>query len=352
MRGGAKCCDILTMEKLLTIIIPTYNMETLLDHCLISLVLDTKELREKLDVIVIIDGATDRSSEIAHQYAERYPEMFSVIDKENGNYGSCINAALPRVQGKYVRILDADDSYYTKELPAYLDVLEQQDVDLVLTDYEKVNEKGRTTCVVRLPFVAEKVFSFEELTAYEPIVMHAVAYRSNIFKRICYHQTEGVSYTDQEWIFHPMTEVHSVYYHNHIIYKYLVGRDGQTVSPQEIMKRLPHIEKGLWTMMKDYQDTSETNSAYKYMSYAIKRRTIRLYVWAFDKNATFNLVAFDKRFKCDYPLLYKKAGSYTVPVGVFNMQMPIIKMWRRVKSKKGMYLFPLYDLHVIANRLK
>ena len=327
-------------------------MEALLDQCLTSLVLEKKELREKLDVIVVIDGATDRSSEIAHRYADRYPELFSVIDKENGNYGSCINAALPRVQGKYVRILDADDSYCTKELPAYLDVLEQQDVDLVFTDYEKVNEKGRTTCVVRLPFVAGEVFTFEDLSAYKSIVMHAVSYRTDIFKRIHYHQTEGVSYTDQEWIFHPMTEVHTIYYHNQVIYKYLVGRDGQTVSPQEILKRLPHIEKGLWSMMKVYQDTPETNAAYKYMSYAIKRRTIRLYVWALDKSAALDLIAFDKRFKSDYPLLYEKANSYIVPVGVLNLQMPIIKMWRRVKSKRGLYLFPLYDLHVIANRLK
>lgn len=341
----------ITMQKLLSIIIPTYNMEALLDQCLTSLILKTEDLRERLDVIVVIDGATDRSSEIAHGYADKYPEMFSVIDKTNGNYGSCINAALPHIKGKYVRILDADDSYQTENLPAFLNVLEMQDADLVLTDYEKVNDKGLTTAVLRLPFVAGKTFSFEEMSAYESVVMHAVTYRSDIFKMIHYHQTEGVSYTDQEWIFHPMTEVHNVYYHNQVIYKYLVGRDGQTVSPQEVIKRLSHVEKGLWSMMKVYQDTSEDNPAYKYMSYAIKRRTLRLYVWSMDKNAEFDLVTMDRKFKEDYPRLYQKAASYTVPVGVLNKQMPIIKMWRRVKNKKGLYLFPLYDLHVIANKL-
>lgn len=129
--------------KLLSIIIPTYNMEALLEKDLNSLVLENAELRSKLDVIVVNDGSTDHSSEIAHQFAERYPEEFRVLDKPNGNYGSCINAALPMVEGKYVRIMDADDTYYAENLPAYLDVLEQQDAELVLSPYDKIDENGQ-----------------------------------------------------------------------------------------------------------------------------------------------------------------------------------------------------------------
>lgn len=129
--------------KLLSIIIPTYNMEALLEKDLNSLVLENAEQRSKLDVIVVNDGSTDHSSEIAHQFAERYPEEFRVLDKPNGNYGSCINAALPMVEGKYVRIMDADDTYYTENLPAYLDVLEQQDAELVLSPYDKIDENGQ-----------------------------------------------------------------------------------------------------------------------------------------------------------------------------------------------------------------
>lgn len=139
--------------KLLSIIVPTYNMEALLEKDLNSLVLETEEQRAKLDVIVVNDGSKDRSSEIAHQFADRYPEEFRVLDKANGNYGSCINAALPLVQGKYVRIMDADDSYYTENLPAYLDVLEKQDAELVLSPYDRIDEYGQTTEHKELPTV-------------------------------------------------------------------------------------------------------------------------------------------------------------------------------------------------------
>ena len=85
------------MNKVISILIPTYNMEKYLGRCLDSLLIEEIDI---VEVIVINDGSKDRSSEIAHSYEERFPNSFVVIDKENGNYGSCINAGLSRASGK------------------------------------------------------------------------------------------------------------------------------------------------------------------------------------------------------------------------------------------------------------
>lgn len=97
------------MQKLLTIVIPTYNMQDYLHRCLYSLVLEDEQLMSQLEVLVINDGSKDRSSEIGHEYEAKYPDVIRVIDKENGNYGSCVNRALAEATGKYFRMLDADD---------------------------------------------------------------------------------------------------------------------------------------------------------------------------------------------------------------------------------------------------
>lgn len=341
------------MPKLLSIIIPTYNMEALLDQCLTSLVLSTKELRGKLDVIVVIDGAKDRSSEIAHRYADEYPETFSVIDKENGNYGSCINAALPMVKGKYVRILDADDSYYTENMPEYLKVLEEQNVDLVLTDFNTVDTDGVIISdSVKIVAPENNVISLTDVMCGDFIPMHSVAYRSSIFKEIDYYQTEGISYTDLEWVFHPMAQVRKVYYHNKLIYRYLIGRDGQTVDAAVRLKRLSDMEKGLWTQLKVYSSIPKDNPSYPYLTSVVNYRTELLYTWGLDRNAIFDLKAFDAKLKADFPEIYEVASSFTLPVGICNWQMPIVKMWRRVKSRNGLLLFPVYDLSVIISKLK
>ena len=96
------------MEKQISIIIPTYNMEAYIGKCLDSLLIPEFD---QVEVLVVNDGSKDRSSEIAHRYADRYPDSIRVIDKPNGNYCSCINAALPQCTGRrhlrHRRILQA-----------------------------------------------------------------------------------------------------------------------------------------------------------------------------------------------------------------------------------------------------
>ena len=70
------------MNKILTIIIPTYNMEKYLRRCLDSLIIDEEGMKQ-LEVLVINDGSKDSSSQIAHEYQDKYPDTFRVIDKEN-----------------------------------------------------------------------------------------------------------------------------------------------------------------------------------------------------------------------------------------------------------------------------
>ena len=90
-------------------------MEKYLDKCLTSLIVSDDKM-PLLEVLVINDGSKDRSSEIAHSYEQKYPQTFRVIDKENGNYGSCINRGLKEATGKYVKVLDADDWFDTNNL--------------------------------------------------------------------------------------------------------------------------------------------------------------------------------------------------------------------------------------------
>ena len=117
------------MDKVLSIIVPTYNMERYLDKCLSSLCVTDHNLLNTLEVLVINDGSKDASSKIGHRYHDEYPYVFRVIDKENGNYGSCINRGLKEATGKYIKVLDADDYFDSSVLGQYLDFLFEQEVD-------------------------------------------------------------------------------------------------------------------------------------------------------------------------------------------------------------------------------
>ena len=104
--------------KLLSIVVPTYNMSAYLCRCLDSVTRD--DVPDTLELIVVNDGSTDNSLSIMQEYAKKRPDIINIIDKTNGHYGSCVNAALKVATGKYFRILDADDWLDTEQLIQFL----------------------------------------------------------------------------------------------------------------------------------------------------------------------------------------------------------------------------------------
>ena len=223
------------MSKYLSVIVPAFNMEKYLPKCLDSLVV-APELMERLDVLVVNDGSRDRTSEIAHEFSSKWPKTFRVIDKPNGNYGSCINAALPMATGKFVKVLDADDWFDTETFQKYVQYLgDVDDADLVLTDYDLVDADGRILRECRCGFNSLESFSVARfLQTGSRLFMHAYTYRTDLFGKLVYRQLEGWSYTDWQWTILPLSAARRVRYCPLVVYKYLNGRVGQTTETTQI----------------------------------------------------------------------------------------------------------------------
>lgn len=123
------------MDKILTVVIPTYNMESYLEKCLDSVLVE--QVIGLIEVMIVNDGSKDSSLLIAKRYQNRYPGSIVVVDKKNGNYGSCLNLAFSLAKGKYIRTLDADDCFDSIELVKFIEKLCSlpENIDLVLTNY-------------------------------------------------------------------------------------------------------------------------------------------------------------------------------------------------------------------------
>ena len=244
------------MSKILSVIVPTYNMERYLYKCLTSLIINNEMLFQRLEVLVIIDGATDQSSAIAHSYQARYPEVFIVVDKTNGNYGSCINRGLQIATGKYVKVLDADDSFDTVNFEDYIRFLSGVDADMVITPYVVVDETDKEKRLETYDLPANMMLTWEQMTPAfkkKSLQMHAVTYKRQNLIEINYRQTEGISYTDQEWIFTPLITVNSAIAYPKTIYRYLYGREGQTTDAKVFMRNLSHNEQCCRRIVSDYK---------------------------------------------------------------------------------------------------
>lgn len=319
------------MRKSLTIIIPTYNMERYLEKCLSSLVADEKTM-ESLEALVVIDGATDGSEAIAQKFQAQHPETFRVISKENGNYGSCVNRGLQEASGKYVKILDADDSFVTASLESLVDFLGKTDVDLVITDYRKVDEDGNVLDAPHFYGEPNRDIPFSAIKPKLSMEMHMVAYKTENLRRIGYRQTEKVSYTDQEWIFVPMISVNTLHYLDIVLYNYLWGREGQTMDPAVAAKSQAQLMKVCIAMAREFEkrDTDDLHREYlRERLHKNLRRIYRNFLLRCIVDDTTPLVEFDAELKRTCPAMHKEAGSYK-----FQSIYPYVLFWRLFKYRK------------------
>lgn len=225
----------ITMSKILTVVVPTYNMEPYLDHCLSSFIMP-EHYMAMIEILVINDGSKDGSSDIGHNYSAKYPDIYRVIDKPNGNYGSCINVGLAEATGKYFRILDADDWYDSNALMAFLDVLSSCDADLVISPFNFIAEKT-TLFTFSNKLETNRPLPIDSICSDDIIHrMHSMTYRLDVLRKSGIRLSEGVSYTDTEFCFYPLPFVEMVQFIDETVYQYNAQREGQTCSPDSMVR--------------------------------------------------------------------------------------------------------------------
>ena len=128
------------MEKTLTISVACYNVGQFLRKTLDSLI--APEIMDELEVLVVNDGSSDDTAEIAREYEEKYPQTFRLVDKANGGYGSTLNYSMPAARGRYFKQLDGDDWYNTEGLVRLVRFLRTATADIVLNGRTEVDQEG------------------------------------------------------------------------------------------------------------------------------------------------------------------------------------------------------------------
>ena len=344
------------MEKQISIIIPTYNMEKYIGKCLDSLLIP--EL-DRVEVLVVNDGSKDRSSEIAHSYADRYPGSIRVIDKANGNYGSCINAALPLCTGRYVKILDADDTFDTEAFSKFVGVLESTDADAVVTPYFNVDGSGIITRKDPPDFPNTELYRtystdlVDERALIKASAMHRLTYRSEIFTRFDYHQTEGVSYTDNQWDKIPLAFANSILFTDIYLYRYLLGREGQTMDPIQRARSLAHIIKVGKDMIETFEKRCAGAKLHEFLHKRILLYAVGPFYSALDSSTDENMTLlkdYDEYLENNNNQFYTELGN--IPYSD-NCRFRFIKDIRRKNYMVGYRLpFATRAKLFISSRIK
>lgn len=115
------------MDKLVSIIIPVYNVEQYLSKCLDSLI---EQTYTNIEIICINDGSPDNSQTILEQYAQK-DERIKLISQKNAGVSAARNNGLQLAKGEYILFVDPDDWCETDLIETAIEGFEDDEIDLV-----------------------------------------------------------------------------------------------------------------------------------------------------------------------------------------------------------------------------
>ena len=184
-----------------SIVVPVYNVERYLGECLDSLLV--QQLKD-IEIILVNDGSTDSSPDIAADYAARDSRV-RVISKENEGYGKTMNRGFSEARGEYIGIVESDDFADPRMFKDMYKFAKKHDLDLVKANYYEHSEAGDVFQEPFAGFAYKSVFDprvEQRALTVLPIIWSAL-YRKDMIVRegIRFNETPGASYQDTSFVF-------------------------------------------------------------------------------------------------------------------------------------------------------
>lgn len=254
---------------LLSVVVPSYNAEAWLERCVDSLLVDGPET----EIIIVDDGSTDTTLALAQDLAARSSNIV-VVHQENKGHGGAVNTGIARATGTWLKVCDADDALDPLALRDLLARLRQWDIDgtapdLVVTNFVYVREGSeawrnmgrrsrllvahrpsskRAAHTVRFHGLIpeDRVGTWDDVRRFRAdqyLMMHALLYRTEVLRASGTVLPEHCFYVDSIFAFEPLTVVGSLTYLDIDLYLYTIGREGQSVADDVIVRRLDQHDR-------------------------------------------------------------------------------------------------------------
>ncbi|MCY7754068.1 glycosyltransferase family 2 protein [Bacillus haynesii] len=230
--------------KLLSVVIPCYNSQEYMRYCIESLLPGGDDV----ELLIVNDGSSDQTADIANEYAKKYPTIIKAIHQENGGHGEAVNTGIRNASGYYLKVVDSDDWVDTR---AYLKILEkihdfitrEKSVDMMISNfvYEKEGAKYKKVMKYENVLPEGTIFTWNDIGQFRKgqyLLMHSVIYRTQLLKECGLELPKHTFYVDNLFVYRPLEHVQKIYYINVDFYRYFIGREDQSVNERVMIKRV------------------------------------------------------------------------------------------------------------------
>lgn len=223
------------MNKLVSIIIPVYNVEEYILDCLRSIQAQTYS---NFEVICINDGSTDSSGALLEAFCLKDPRFMCLTQKNSGP-SIARNLAMKLARGDYYTFIDSDDTVS----PLYLEVLvkgiEEHDCEMSICGHEII----RKYLIQRVHATKDVVISSQTCLRYlleDKIIRNYVwgkCFKKELWNGIKF--PEHKFYEDILTVYKPIMKAKNIYLDNNCLYHYMI-REGSITQqlPEQRMKQM------------------------------------------------------------------------------------------------------------------
>ncbi|RGW26907.1 glycosyltransferase family 2 protein [Bifidobacterium pseudocatenulatum] len=236
-------------KKTLTFVVPAYNMTEYLERCVMSLI--AAKRNDDIEVLIVDDGSSDGTLEMAQKFEARYPGIVRAIHQENKGHGGAVNTGIAAASGMYVKVVDADDWVGPESLEQVMAVLREEadstePIDMLVTNYvyDKVSKRNKHVVNFRHAMKAGERLAWNDLGHFglaEYILMHALTYRTAVVRESGMQLPEHTFYVDFIYAYQPFPWVKTMKYLDTPFYHYFIGRDGQSVQTDVMIRRVDQL---------------------------------------------------------------------------------------------------------------
>lgn len=264
--------------KILSFAVPCYNSAAYMKNCVESLLVGG----EDVEIIIVDDGSSDETAQIADEYERKYPTIIKAVHQENGGHGEAVNTGLAHAAGLYFKVVDSDDWVNEEAYRKILKVLEEsirgpRTLDMLISNYVYERQGAKKKRVMRydgcLP--TDRFFGWEDvkpLGKSKYLLMHSLIYRTELLRESGLVLPKHTFYVDNLVAFVPFPYVKTMYYLDVNFYRYFIGREDQSVQEDVMIRRIDQ-QLCVNKLMIDYM-VSQKNLPKKLRKYMLNYLTI------------------------------------------------------------------------------
>ena len=301
-------------DKALSIIVPFYNVEDYIGDCLDSL-LQTTGI-EQTEIILVDDGSTDRTGEIAASYSRQY-EFMKYHHINNSGPATARNYGIKKAEGPYIFFCDSDDKVVAENFASVIDLVKTINVDMITWNAGRITKEGYSSDERNKDYFdhvglneSDGILTGRQIVEKQlrcrgdyPATIWLGAYRRDFLLKNDLFFEDGLLHEDELWSHQVLLKAETVQYINKKVYLYR-NRPGSVMNPinEDMTKRIESVIYVYTALYKLCDEEMKDDPVKKlYEANLTRRYMYMIYLYRFYRNGYGNRI--------DIKLLWEKNDS-------------------------------------------